>query len=142
MTFDALGEICFGYFFNSQKTKLNPFGKAIADQCRGVVDFRARTLLEFLPFMWYMPFGPANILKESTRICNQVMDEVIGNSYELILTMYWRNNVFQNDQLVCVMSRVIATAKYHSTESELMYFVRFKYWWRVGDHTFNTCTKL
>ena len=94
MTFDALGEICFGYSFNSQKTNLNPFGKAIADQCRGVVSFRARTILEFLPFMWYMPFGPANVLRESTRICNQVMDEVISNSCERVLKMYWRNNFF------------------------------------------------
>ena len=87
MTFDALGEICFGYSFNSQKTKLNPFGKAIADQCRGVLDFRARTILEFLPFMWYMPFGPAKVLKESNRICNQVMDEVINDSHKCILTV-------------------------------------------------------
>ena len=87
MTFDALGEICFGYSFNSQKTKLNPFGKAIADQCPGVLDFRARTILEFLPFMWYMPFGPAKVLKESNRICNQVMDEVINDSHKCILTV-------------------------------------------------------
>ena len=72
-----LGEICFGYSFNSQKTNLNPFGKVITDQLHGVLDFRSRTILEFFPFMWYMPFGPAKVLKESTRICNQVMDEVL-----------------------------------------------------------------
>ena len=75
--FDALGEICFGYSFNSQKANLNPFGKGITDQLRGVLDLRARTMLEFFPFMWYMPFGPAKVLKKSTRICNQVMDEVL-----------------------------------------------------------------
>ena len=76
MTLDVIGEIRFGYSFNSQKTELNPFLVATVKSTEGVLSRISRAILKFFPFMWYLPFGPAKTLKETTKISARVLDEV------------------------------------------------------------------
>ena len=61
---------------NSQKTELNPFLAVAVRNSEGVLSVKSRAILKLLPFMWYMPFGPANTLKEFTNITAKVLDEV------------------------------------------------------------------
>ena len=77
MALDIIGEISFGYSFNSQKTELNPFLAALVKNAEGSMPLTSRIILKFLPFMWYLPFGPAKILKETTKISARVLDEVL-----------------------------------------------------------------
>ena len=76
MALDIIGEISFGYAFNSQETELNPLLAVAVRNSEGVVSLKSRLILRLLPFMWYMPFGPANTLKELTNITDKVLDEV------------------------------------------------------------------
>ena len=76
MALDIIGEISFGYSFNSQKTELNPLLAVAVRNSEGVLSIKSRANLRLLPFMWYMPFGPANTLKEFTNITAKVLDEV------------------------------------------------------------------
>ena len=76
MALDIIGEISFGYSFNSQETELNPLLAAAVRNSEGVVSLKSRLILRLLPFMWYMPFGPAHTLKELTNITDKVLDKV------------------------------------------------------------------
>ena len=76
MALDIIGEISFGYSFNSQETELNPLLAVAVRNSEGVLSVKSRAILRLLPFMWYMPFGPANTLKEFTKITAKVLDEV------------------------------------------------------------------
>ena len=76
MTLDIIGETSFGYSFNSQKTELNPFLAAAVKGTEGILSHTSRAILNFFPFMWYLPFGPAKKLKETTKISARVLDEV------------------------------------------------------------------
>ena len=61
---------------NSQKTELNPFLAVAVRNSEGVLSVKSQAILKLLPFMWYMPFGPANTLKEFTNIVVKVLDEI------------------------------------------------------------------
>lgn len=76
MSLDNIGEISFGHHFNSQDTKDNPIAEAFKTLCNGVIDLKARLILTYFPFMWYMPFGPAQRLTDYTKMFNDVIDEV------------------------------------------------------------------
>ena len=76
MTLDIIGEISFGYSFNPQTTELNPFLAATVESTEGVLSLTSRAILKFFPFMWYLPFGPAKKLKETTKISSRVLNEV------------------------------------------------------------------
>ena len=76
MALDIIGELSFGYSFNSQETELNPLLAAAVRNSEGVVSLKSRLILRLLPFMWYMPFGPAHTLKELTNITDKVLDKV------------------------------------------------------------------
>ena len=76
LSFDIIGEIGFGHKFNSQTTAIHPFVKAFRDQTEGVLNLKARLLLKHLPFLWYVPFGPAKVLKDSTNASNNLIDMV------------------------------------------------------------------
>jgi len=78
MSLDNIGEISFGHHFNSQDTKDNPIAEAFKTLCNGVIDLKARLILTYFPFMWYMPFGPAQRLTDYTKMFNDVIDEVIA----------------------------------------------------------------
>ena len=84
MTLDIIGETSFGYSFNSQKTDLNPFLAAAVKSTEGVLSLTSRAILKFFPFMWYLPFGPAKKLKETTKISARVLDEVQVLLYNFI----------------------------------------------------------
>ena len=76
MALDIIGEISFGYSFNSQETELNPLLAAAVRNSEGVVSLKSRLILRLLSFMWYMPFGPAHTLKELTNITDKVLGKV------------------------------------------------------------------
>ena len=76
MSLDMVGEISFGYPFNAQTTELNPLLSALVKGSEGVVSFKAQTILAFLSFMWYMPFGPAKTLRDVNKTADKVLDEV------------------------------------------------------------------
>ena len=76
MSLDMVGEISFGYPFNAQTTELNPLITATVKGAEGGLSFKARAILRFLPFMWYMPFGPAKTLKDMTEKAEKMLDEV------------------------------------------------------------------
>ena len=71
-----MGEICFGYSFDSQKTELNPFLVALVRVGEGGLSLMSQAILKLLPFMWYMPFGPGNALNNVNKISAKVLDEV------------------------------------------------------------------
>jgi len=77
MTLDAIGEISFGYNFNSQENKNNPAAEVLKALCNGVLDTKSRFILSIFPFMWYMPFGPVQSLKKYSRMFNDVINKVI-----------------------------------------------------------------
>ena len=91
MSLDIIGEISFGYSFNSQKTELNPFLAATLKTTEGAMPLTCRVILRLLPFMWYLPFGPAKILKETTKISSRVLDEVLFLLYNLFIFFYFIN---------------------------------------------------
>ena len=76
MILDIIGEISFGNSFNSQKTELNPFLAATVKSTEGDLSLTSRAILKFFPLMWYLRFGPAKKLKETTKISARVLDEV------------------------------------------------------------------
>ena len=83
MSLEIMSEICFGYSFDSQKTELNPFLVALVRAGEGGLSLMSQTILKFLPFMWYMPFGPANKLSNVTKISAKMLDEVQFLFYNL-----------------------------------------------------------
>ena len=89
MALDIIGEISFGYSFNSQKTELNPFLAATVRNAEGAMPLTSRLILRFLPFMWYLPFGPAKVLKEMTKISAGVLDEVQVLLYNLFVFFFF-----------------------------------------------------
>ena len=89
MSLDIMSEICFGYSFDSQKTELNPFLVAVVRVGEGGLSLMSQTILKFLPFMWYMPFGPANKLSNVTKISTKVLDEVQFLFYNLFFFFYF-----------------------------------------------------
>ena len=76
MSFDIIGEIGFGYEFNSQTTAVNPFVKSFRQLAEGFVGGKSRLLLTCLPFLKYMPFGPAKLLKDTNDAAGAVLDMV------------------------------------------------------------------
>ena len=76
MSLDIMGEICFGYSFDSQKTELNPFLVALVKVGEGGLSLMTQAILKLLPFMWYMPFGPGNTLNNVNKISAKILDEV------------------------------------------------------------------
>ena len=84
MSLDIMGEICFGYSFDSQKTELNPFLVALVRAGEGGLSFMSQTILKLLPFMWYMPFGPGNALNNVSKISAKILDEVQFLFYYLL----------------------------------------------------------
>ena len=84
MSLDIMGEICFGYLFDSQKTELNPFLAAIVRVGEGGLSMISQAILKLLPFMWYMPFGPGNALNNAHKISAKLLDEVQFLFYYLL----------------------------------------------------------
>ena len=89
MSLDIMSEICFGYSFDSQKTELNPFLVALVRAGEEGLSLMSQTILKFLPFMWYMPFGPANKLSNVTKISAKVLDEVQFLFYNLFFFLFF-----------------------------------------------------
>ena len=76
MGLDIIGEISFGYNFNSQQSKLDEYGAAVLRNSRGILGTSQRTLLLTFPFLWYLPFGPANETRKVHKKCNIFLDKV------------------------------------------------------------------
>ena len=76
MSFDIIGEVGFGYQFNSQTTTINHFVKSFRKQCEGVFNTKARLLLKYLPFLWYFPFGPAKVIQDSSDAAKEILNMV------------------------------------------------------------------
>ena len=73
MSFDIIGEVAFGYEFNSQTTVINPFVKSFREQMEGVLNFKAQILLKIFPFLNYLPFGPGKIIRDCTIASENVL---------------------------------------------------------------------
>lgn len=76
LTFDIIGEIAFGYHFNSQTTETSEFVTTFRKVIEGVFNTNSRILLNLFPFFKYMPFGPAKKMKDANEIGKTVLDEV------------------------------------------------------------------
>lgn len=74
---DIIGEISFGHNFDSQRLKLNEYGAAILRNSHGVLSVSQRALLLSFPFLWYIPFGPAQEARKVNQKCNLFLDKVI-----------------------------------------------------------------
>ena len=114
MALDIIGEISFGYTFNSQKTELNPFLAATVRNAEGAMPLTSRLILRFLPFMWYLPFGPAKVLKEMTKISAGVLDEVqvlLYNLFVLFFFFFYFINLLQ--YLWSLKSVYTTSSEYH-----------------------------
>lgn len=97
MALDIIGELSFGYSFNSQETELNPLLAVAVKNSEGVVSPKSRLILRLLPFMWYMPFGPSSTLKELTNITAKVLDEVQVLVYTFVLLVDTYGSTFYGD---------------------------------------------
>ena len=84
VTLDIIGEISSGYSCHSQKPELNLFSAATVKSTEGFLTPTSRAILKFFPFMWYLPFGPAKKLKETSQIPARVSDGVEVFLYNLI----------------------------------------------------------
>ena len=56
MSLDIIGEISFGYSFNSQNTELNRF-LAVTIKSTSALSLTSCAILKFFPLMWCLPFG-------------------------------------------------------------------------------------
>ena len=74
---DIISEISFGHNFDSQRSKLDEYGAAILRNSHGVLSVLQRALLLSFPFLWYLPFGPAQEAKKVNQKCNLFLDKVI-----------------------------------------------------------------
>jgi len=77
MTMDAIGELSFGFHFNSQRTE-NVLGNLFRSYMGGLLDMKGRLILKMFPIAWYMPFGPAKFLKDTNKEIDKLLDEVIS----------------------------------------------------------------
>ena len=76
LSFDIISEIAFGYHSHSQTSDINPFADAFKGQIEGVLNVKAKFIQNWLPFMKYLPFGPAKIMKDSNAAVEKVLTEV------------------------------------------------------------------
>ena len=76
LTFDIISEIAFGYHSHSQTSDSNPFADAFKDHVEGVLNLKAQFIQSWLPFIKYLPFGPAKVMKDSNAALEKVLTEV------------------------------------------------------------------
>ena len=76
MGLDIIGEISFGYNFNSQPSKLDEYGVAVLGNSQEVLGTSQRALLLTFPFLSYLPFGPANETRKVHKKCSIFLDKV------------------------------------------------------------------
>ena len=76
MSFDIIGEIGFGYHFHSQTTATNALVTAFKEQVEGALNVKAKILLNYIPFIKYLPFGPIETIRKSDAAAEKVLNEV------------------------------------------------------------------
>lgn len=82
MTFDIIGEVAFGYHFNSQTTERTKLVKAMRSVLTGCLSKNAMMLVEIFPFLKSL-LGYDKIIENTNGICKEVFDEVNMNKTEL-----------------------------------------------------------
>ena len=103
MSFDIVGEIGFGYHFNSQTTATNEFVTAFKEHIEGVLNIKAKLLLNYIPFIKYLPFGPSETIRKGDTVAENILNEVS--------VTYRRTNV-KTISYLCTDSDTICNAKY------------------------------
>ena len=86
LSFDIIGEIGFGYHFHSQTTATNAFVTAFKEHLEGAFDAKGKILINYFPFVKYLPFGPWQTIKKA--------DSVIENVLHEVSIIYWKTNVW------------------------------------------------
>ena len=76
MSFDTIGEIAFGYHFNSQTTATNTFVTAFKKHLEDALNVKAKLLLNYIPFLKYLPFGPSETIRKGDTIAEKILNEV------------------------------------------------------------------
>ena len=103
MSFDIIGEIGFGYHFNSQTTATNPLVTAFKEHVEDALNVKAKLLLNYIPFIKYLPFGPSETIRKGDAVAEKILNEVSVN--------YRRTNV-RTISYLCTDSDTISNAKY------------------------------
>ena len=68
MSFDIIGELLFGYHFNSQTTATNPLVTAFKEQIEGGLNINAKVWLNHIPLIKYLPFGPSETIRKADAV--------------------------------------------------------------------------
>ena len=81
MSFDIIGEVGFGYHFNSQTTATNALVTAFKKQFEEGLNIKAKMLLNYIPFIKYLPFGPCETMRKADAVAEKVLNEVKVTSH-------------------------------------------------------------
>ena len=76
LTMDMVGKICFGFDFDSQKKNESKFVELLMDHVTNTRQLILRAVLDMIPFMMKIPFGPGYYLKRSNDEAKRGMNEV------------------------------------------------------------------
>ena len=111
MSFDIIGEIAFGYHFNSQTTSTNTLVTDFKKHIEDALSIKAKLLLNYIPFIKYLPFGPREAIRKGDAVAEKLLNEVS--------VTYRRRNVRPISYL-CTDSESIRNAKYVNVQLSYM----------------------
>ena len=103
MVFDIIGEIVIGYHFNSQTTGTNALDTAFKEQIEECLNVKAKILLNYIPFIKYLPFGPSETIRKADAVAEKVLNEV---------SVTYRRTNLRTISYICIDSDTIFNAKY------------------------------
>ena len=110
MSFDIIGELLFGYHCNSQTTATNEFVAAFKEHIEDVLNVKAKLLMNYIPFIKYLPFGPSETIRKGDAVAEHVLNEVsVTYRRTNVRTIYY---LYTASDTICNAKYVVVQLRY------------------------------